>query len=228
LITTQELFFCNAARLTDSYEGALPARNVEAIKQDLMKRLNLSESEAEERALREEVNVRRFKEFTLVNCWSMDREESYALWKIYLGGATSGVAVRTNVKHLTDAINKHSNSVDPIYMGEVKYADFINDHPNQYNVITRKRPYYKYERELRLFMLHQFDWDHTAPGGSNRTKVPRHPNGKRIRLDVTQLIDKIFVSPFSGEWFHNVLRTTVARINPDLAKRIVKSDIMDV
>ncbi len=37
------------------------------------------------------------KELVLINCWSINPHESYALWKIYLGGEKNGVAVRSTI-----------------------------------------------------------------------------------------------------------------------------------
>lgn len=217
LITTEKLFFANCSKLTDKYEGVLPQENIDQIARNLQKNSNVSEQKAKDVALKQADIVRSFKDFTLLNCWSMSREESYALWKVYLGNSNAGVAVKTNIKKLTQSIK----SDEKIYMGEVKYTNFIKGEPHVTTVITRKSPFYKYEEELRLFIPNQIIFN-------EENRVAKHPNGMKISVDTKELIDEIFISPFAGNWFETVLRKTLEELNPKLLDKIKRSAIRDV
>lgn len=64
---------------------------------------------------------------TLLNCWTISKHVSYALWKIYLGDPKSGVAIKTTVSRLENAIRKGRDPYDEdIYMSKVKYTDLID------------------------------------------------------------------------------------------------------
>lgn len=224
LITTEKLFFANASQLTDKYEGILPEKNIIRIKDSLISRLGISEQEALDVAREENEIIRSHKKYTMVNCWSMHKEESYALWKIYLGNSASGIAIRTNVKALTDSIKCQED----LYLGEVQYNNYIKEEHNIYTVITRKTPYYKYEKELRLFIPRQL----TPTGKKNEItdreiKIAKHPYGMRIPVNIDLLIHDIYISPFVGDWFESVLREVLKKVKPSLLPRIKRSLIQD-
>lgn len=219
LVTSEELFFANCATFSDKYEGEIPIRNQEGIKKRFIQDFGYSDEEAHIRMLKQVEVTRRFKEYTLVNCWSGDRNESYALWKIYLGNSSSGVAIKTNAKGLENALVNNNHD---IYMGMVSYKDFITDEPNQFNVLTRKSPHYKYEEELRLFILNQFEFN------EKEKPVASHPYGLKVQVDLDELISEIYISPFVGDWFEKMLRESLEKVRPSLVGKIKRSVIRDV
>ncbi len=87
LLFNESLFFTNANKMTDKYEGLIPKRNekhiLKSVEKDNKKQFN-------QKHFIDLINA--LKKLTLINCWTINRDESYALWKIYLGGAKAGVA----------------------------------------------------------------------------------------------------------------------------------------
>jgi hypothetical protein len=98
-----------------------------------------------------------FRDYTLINRWSISSVESYPLWKIYLGGSKSGVAMRSTVSKLKKAIDGRSDSFnEDIFVGRVNYKDYIPEPKlTRFNLITIKNAFYKSEEEMRLFILNE-------------------------------------------------------------------------
>ena len=223
LVTSGELYFANVSSMSDQYEGLLPQSNVREIKKILSGVASISEKESEAIANRSVENIRQFKKFTLVNCWSMHTIESFALWKIYLGVSGSGVAIRTNAKALVKSLG--DSGVD-IQMGEVSYKNYIKEQPDILNITTRKSPFYSYEEELRLFIINQFELIKNEEL-ETEMRIAKFPNGLKVPIDVNELIQEIYISPFMGDWFEEMLRKTLKEINPALVDKIKRSEIQD-
>lgn len=222
LLVTQELFFSNAAKMSDRYEGLIPKRNQDYLLKSLKNTgLSLHDAEIESQIRLREVNA--LKELTLLNCWTINQSESYALWKIYLGGSKSGVAIKSTVSKLKRAIEKGNDTFkEDIFMSKVKYTDFIKDEPeNRFNVITTKNRFYDYENELRLFIFHY-------PKSEGQISTPYNiSTGRRMKIDINELIDEIYLSPFVGKWFDKTIIEILNKVNPTLNQKITNSEILD-
>ena len=106
LITHRRLFFSNGGNLTDKNEGAVPDAIIASKRKGLeLKGLSGRDLE-EEMAVFQMYEANSMLGLALFNCWSAEEEESYALWKIYLGGQRLGFAVKSTVGRLIDAIDK--------------------------------------------------------------------------------------------------------------------------
>lgn len=222
LLATNELFFTNAEKMTDKYEGVLPKRNEKYILKQL-KNEGLNNEDAEILFQYRLDQTNSLRALTLLNCWTISQHESYALWKIYLGGAKSGVAIKTTVSRLENAIRKGRDPFDEdIYMSKVKYTDFIKDEPgSRFNVITTKNKFYEYENEIRLFIFNY----QLSEGGT----IPPYDIsiGRRVKIDIRELIDEIYLSPFTGKWFDKTLIEIIEKFDPALKNRIKNSEIQD-
>ena len=104
LIANSRLYFANVHNLTDQYEASLPA-DLARKHTELAEKEQAGELTEAEQALFEKMN-QAIRASTLVNCWSIGKTESYALWKVYLGGAQAGVAIRTRLNNLRKAIKE--------------------------------------------------------------------------------------------------------------------------
>lgn len=221
LILHRRLLFVSASKFTDGYEVTLPQNIVKLVQEKKAGRINDPEIENILSTFEFDGNFER--ERTLVNCWTLKPTESYAHWKIYLGGDKAGIAIKTNFKNLKNSIVESKKySLPDIYAGKVKYRDSLPVRElTTPSIITTKREFYSYENELRLFLV-----------SSNNMVEPAHSQpisspGKYVTVDLGELIERIYVSPFVGGWFTNVLRETVKKINPSLAKKITESSIND-
>lgn len=222
LLASSELFFTNAAKMTDRYEGVIPKRNEKYI----LRNLKNEGFDNEEARLESQIKLHQtnsLRALTLLNCWTINQHESYALWKIYLGGSKSGVAIKTTVSKLERAIKKGEDPFDEdIYISKVIYTDFIKEEPeSRFNVTTTKNKFYEYENELRLFIFNY-------PRSEGGTETPYDISiGRRLKVDINELIDEIYLSPFTGQWFDKTLVDTIDRFNPELKKKIKNSEILD-
>lgn len=222
LLIHKQLFFTNVSRMTDKYEGSIPRRTLDK------KRKHLKQDYYNTQDLNNELNIYQnynngMPELTLLNCWSINRYESYALWKIYLDGSKTGVAIKTTVSKLKKALEDGKEQFpEDIYIGEVKYRDYIpGDQLNRFSILTTKNQFYKFENELRLFILNY-------PKSEGGHDTPYNLEiGRKYSVDINTLIDQIYLSPFAGNWFEDAFKKTIDKVSPNLANRIVLSEVQD-
>jgi hypothetical protein len=122
-----------------------------------------------------------------VSCWSALDAESYALWKIYLGGEKIGFAIRTDVRRLRNAILKMNPNIQMFeglidYAGHFKQTDKVDG-----DLIYKKKKYYEFESEYRLSMGVNEVHDYSLTYGDKGVKIP---------VDLGVLEPQIYVSPF--------------------------------
>ena len=218
LITSQELFFANTSRVTDQYDGQIPLSNQQRLLDDLIAK-GKSKAEAESVVNKGLARNNMLRNLSLMNCWSINTHESYALWKIYLEGAKTGIAVKTSFSRLKKAL-KSAEGNDEVYIGQVQYNNSISKiWVDRFTIFTNKLKYYAFEHELRLFMFYY-------PKEEGGTGL-RYNFGKGVPINLDILIDEIYISPFSPPWFQDVLKETISRINPSLSGKIQMSKIKD-
>ena len=176
----------------------------------------------------------------LVNCWSLGLTESYALWKVYLGGAQAGVAIRTSLNNLRKAIKEGGNldNLD-IYTGQVQYTESMDeDSISVFSLVTMKREFYKYEQEVRLFILDSQDQvveiqpDTEIPLTTVISPAINPSIGRYVNVKVPTLVGKLYLSPFMGVWFRDAIVKILEKLQPELLEpraeeRIVMSSILD-
>jgi hypothetical protein len=83
-----------------------------------------------------------------------------------------------------------------------------------------KKPYYEYEKEMRVFYYYD-------PEVEKRNPIIAQINGWYVDIDIKELIDRIYISPFTGQWFHKSFKEVVKKIDPELVGLIVSSEIRD-
>ena len=192
------LFFPNANKLTDQYEVTLPDSVVKNKKEELQ-RQGLSGRDLEEEMASFNWSTNPKKDLVLINCWSINPHESYALWKIYLGVEKNGIAIRSTVSKLRRSVEKGKDGYpEEFFIGKVKYKKHLNhDELSRLSVITTKKPFYDFEKELRLFVL-------SDPRSEGATVPPYDINvGRPVRVDIDELIYEVYISPFATEGYHN-------------------------
>lgn len=221
LLNNSELFFTNAAKLSDQHEVTIPKSVLKSKRKELQDAgLKGKDLEDELAAFHWETNP--MKELVLVNCWSISSYESYALWKIYLGGEKNGVAIRSTVGSLRRAVEKGSDSYpEEFFVGKVKYrAHLRSDELARLSVITTKKPYYKFEDELRLFILNY-------PLSEGGTRPPYDiKSGRTVKVDLESALKQVYVSPFAGPDYSQEIRNLLR--SRGLTTKIMKhSDIRD-
>ena len=223
LITHDRLFFANGNTLTDKLEGSVPDVILENKRKELRERGLTGRDFEEELSIFQHWEADSMLGLALFNCWSEGDDESFALWKVYLGGQNLGFAVQSRVGSLLESIEKGAESYsEDFYIGKVEYRD---DWPagNVHRLIrlTRKMPFYSYEDEIRLIILNY-------PRSEEGTRTPYPLNvGRHVAIDTSILIESVIASPFAPAWFYETVRQVVKKISPATYPKLQGSRIDD-
>jgi hypothetical protein len=237
LLLNRRLYFCATDELTDKYEAFLPPGYFEQL------RAGWRTEEIDEKAVdnRELEFIRRvidLRSRIVVNAWSATPHESYALWKIYLGGAQAGVAIRTTVARLKRALKPDPNAFDgPLDVRTVDYSEPASTkEPPWEDLVTLKAPFYAYEQEVRCLGLISRKSD--SPGATIQTSGttwllppppsrPKKRTGLYVDVDLDELIQELYISPFVGKWAHEVLQRLLRTHANNLVDRVIASGVKD-
>ncbi len=223
LVTHSRLFFANGGILTDQHEGAIPDAIFASKRKELKSNALSGRDLEEEMAAFQMFEANAMVDLALLNCWSAEEEESYALWKIYLGGQKLGFAVKSTVGRLIDSIYKGKDDYpEDYFIGRVQYSEELpNNSKHRLIALTRKMPFYKYENEIRLIILNY-------PRSEGGTKTPYSLNiGRYVKVDIHELIEEAYLSPFAPRWFSDTIDSVVNTIDSTIRDRFVDSRIMD-
>lgn len=179
------------------------------------------------------LRVKDLRDRTYLNSWSLGSHESYALWKIYLGGATTGVAIKSTVSSVCSSLEKDKDI--SIKVGRVNYKkDFIeSEELRDEDFILTKLEYYKYEEELRFFYP-------SSPPLSSVVKLEQtssvfdhflsslgQDSTKEVDVDLKTLIHEIYISPFMVRNFKRTLKELIEKFAPRLDVPIHHSSVKD-
>lgn len=221
LLIHKRLILCRADLMTDKHELLFPAI---ALRSKWMERKG-SESYVQSCRTLEE-RCESLRPLTYLSCWSLHPVESFALWKIYLGGNNPGVAIRTNCKSLIESISTN----EQIFIGKVSYGsdyfdvfkadatELLDDH-----IVGFKYEAYKYENEVRAFCFKDTRFKMEELGGCMIGPC----STLSVTVDIAKLIHEIHLSPWCGGWFHKTFKSMVEKFDPSLVGRIKFSNIDD-
>jgi hypothetical protein len=214
ILLSSQLFFTRADKFQDPFEGVLRLKDHETIKALFSSEENI-------------------KQYYFLNCWHINETQSDAMWKIFLD-TKNGIAIKSTVG---DLITSLEVSQDDIYIGEVYYRDFdkvtfnelLDEKQNigyggkgySINQFNYKRISFEHEKELRLSYI-----DVPIPG-IKKDSVPREPlSKKRIDISVTHLINEVVIAPFADDWFVNLVKQIIIKLNYKL--KVSKSDLYKI
>ena len=178
LLESQSLWFAHLPVLSDGLEGALTSRTHDRLLRHFMAQGESLQSAQEHIADYERHNLSFF-----VNCWHMNSYESYLMWRAY---ADRGFALQTTFERLQLSLDAYDGEVNGT---TVEYRDYERETlpvGNVFTAVTTKDAPYRDEREFRLLL-----W---RPDELGRRDLPR-PRGIPVRVDLSALIEKIYVSP---------------------------------
>jgi hypothetical protein len=192
LLKESALFFANASSLSDQYEVTIP-NSVLISKRKQLEKAGFKKADLDEQIKLFHWQNNPLKDFVFTNCWSINPYESYALWKIYLGGEKNGVAIRSTVSSLRTSIEVIQDQCsEEFFIGKVKYRTHLkNDELQRLVLITTKKPFYEFERELRVFTV-------SNPISKVQVSTPgENQEGRLIAVNIQTLIHEIYISPFA-------------------------------
>jgi len=196
LLDTKSLFFSRSDKLGDPFEGSVSKANVNlrpTVYPGIPEMtLNQSSEYAE-----------KLRFHTYLNCWHMNEDESVAMWKIYAKNNT-GIAIQSTYQRLVDVLKDD----DEVYIGAVNYIDYVEDWlPEGFASwqYVHKQNSFKYENELRAVIQ-------KIPHRSKGTDINiPGPLGINISIKIENLIEDIYISPTSPEWFHSLINSILEK-----------------
>jgi hypothetical protein len=145
---------------------------------------------------------KRLVESYLISCWHMNEHESAAMWKLY-STSNEAVCIQSTYRRLRQCLP------ECVFIGEVSYINYETDgfsSDNVLNFIMHKRLSFAHERELRAVFWHRAKSPDTQPYNA---KV--EPSGLAMEVDLSALIERVYVSPTAAPWFAKLVEAMTAK-----------------
>ena len=189
------LYFSRVDCLEDNHEGTYTRINFE-------NRFKQSKLPSGLIITREDY-TKRLKQSHHVNCWRIDNYESEAMWKLYCPN-NEGLAIQTTYEKLTYSLPNEKH----LFMGKITYLDYEKesfDLGNNFNPIMHKRIAFEHEKEIRIVKACiNYMNDHTLP-------IPE--TGIKIKTNLFQNIENVFVNPFAEMWYKDLVKYLFKKLN---------------
>jgi hypothetical protein len=204
LLERSALFFCQVRRLEDKYEGSFSL--ISDFYVDL-------ESDMGKSLVNYRNNFKGMMSYLCVNCWHVNEEESAAMWSLY-SNRGQGIAIQSTIGKLEEAFRGFP--ARSFWMGKVNYGQAVITPSAEpflgENLLFYKRKSFEHEREYRL-MITQTSDNNLEPLG-----------GVYVRVDLTSLIERIYIAPNSPGWFSELVKS-ITESKYNLNVEVIQSDI---
>jgi len=203
LLLSRKLFMSRSDKFEDQYEGTFSEPTYEEIK-----KLSTNNPDF--------LNYyKTHREKVAISSWHINEYESFAMWQIFTQNS-EGLAIQSTVKRLQDALAPEKNY--KLHIGEVNYIDYKKEYipfDDLFFPFLFKRKSFQYEREVRIIT------------DVTETKIKLN-DGLKINVDISQLIEKIYIHPKSENWYKNLVIQLVTQLGFDfeIEKSDLESDIL--
>ncbi|MGK4567393.1 hypothetical protein [Flavobacterium sp. 3HN19-14] len=203
LLLYRKLFMSRSDKFEDQYEGTFSEPTFEEIRKLSIDNPNF-------------LDYYKFhRQNVVISSWHINEYESFAMWQIFTQ-KSEGLAIQSTLGRLQKAL--HTEKDYEQHIGEVNYIDYKKEYipfDNAFFPFLFKRKSFQYEREIRIIS------DMTSYG----MKID---NGLKIDVDLSQLIEKIYIHPKSENWYKNLVIELVKRLGFDfiIEKSDLESDIL--
>jgi hypothetical protein len=198
LLLSRKLFMSRSDKFEDQYEGTFSEPTYEEIK-----KLAINNPEF--------LNYyKTHREKVAISSWHINEYESFAMWQIFTQNS-EGLAIQSTIGRLQKALEPEKNLKQ--YIGQVNYIDYKKEYipfDDMFFPFLFKRKSFQYEREVRII------------SDTSDTKITIN-DGVKINVDISQLIDKIYIHPKSENWYKNLVIQLVSKLGFDI--EIEKSDL---
>ena len=198
LLLSRKLFMSRSDKFEDQYEGTFSEPTYEEIK-----KLAINNPEF--------LNYyKTHREKVAISSWHINEYESFAMWQIFTQNS-EGLAIQSTIGRLQKALEPEKNLKQ--YIGQVNYIDYKKEYipfDDMFFPFLFKRKSFQYEREVRII------------SDTSDTKISIN-DGIKINVDISQLIDKIYIHPKSENWYKNLVIQLVSKLGFDI--EIEKSDL---
>jgi len=223
LLSSCGLYFARADCFEDTFEGAKGLRrnkkrwdnHYSAYFREAIKnppegyKFEMTEAELDQQVVKLvqdlEAGGEYFRKRNYISCWHESAHESEAMWRLYSSFLPNAVSVRTTYDGLYRSLGRNPD----ISIGRVQYIDLKTTYAGVNDAFWRKRKSFEHEREVRALTL---DFDCAQPG-------------KLVPCDLSVLIEEVFVSPKSPEWFVALVNDVNAKYGIPL--RVSSSELIE-
>ncbi len=150
------------------------------------------------------------REKVAISSWHINEYESFAMWQIFTQNS-EGLAIQSTIGRLQKALKPEKNLKQ--YIGQVNYIDYKKEYipfDDLFFPFLFKRKSFQYEREVRII------------SDTSDTAITIN-DGIKVNVDISQLIDKIYIHPKSENWYKNLVIELVSKLDFDIT--IEKSDL---
>lgn len=205
LLDSSALFFSRADLLGDPYEGATSHAN-RILRPSVYGDLNPLMFE------RLSSLQQGIRQWTFINCWHMNENESDAMWRIY-ARTSDAVAIQSTFARLQRVLSGRA------FIGVVNYVDYETEwmpEGNLFYPFVHKRKSFEHERELRAVMQElpsMADPDETDSVIGSR--IPNGEAGRGVSIQLPDLIERVYIAPTSPAWFQEIVRSVTAKYKLD-------------
>ena len=212
ILQNSALWFSRADYFEDKWEGAYPIPSINALKAEVREVAHgvfLSDWESFS------PGIAQLKKTIFINCWYANDYESAAMWQIYAGAGNS-IALRSTIGSLINSLREDKKK---IHIGKIKYIDYEKDFLRGDSLFVpylRKRKSFAHESEVRLIM-----WSLEAENSDSEdvnSLIENALPGHAIKVNLDQMIDRIFISPKAKPWFLDLVRDVLKTYNCEKIK----------
>jgi len=194
LLQTKKLWLARADLLGDSWEIALAGDQLAHVisRHPLPPLQSRSKVKPEGATERSERIIKVWRRQTFISCWSALPDESHALWRIYCR-SNEGVAIQTTLARLQESVGDV-----PVYRVIYQTPGLERVTPTLRDLVTKKRPMFAYENEVRVVFHsetpnteeavgHTIEWD----PGKNLESIRVHPEADPSFMEtVTAVVEQ--------------------------------------
>jgi hypothetical protein len=166
---------------------------------------------AEERSSR---IIKLWRRTTFVNCWSTAEHESHALWRIYCRSA-EGVALQTTLARLSDSV-----AGLPVLRVTYEGPGRARRTPTIDDLVTKKRPMFAYEHEVRIVRSKIADIADEAMPDEKILGLP-------LAWEPERHVECIRVHPEADFSFFETVTAVIGQYAPALGERVEWSAMRD-
>jgi len=208
ILEENALFFSRIDMLNDPFEGSFSRANEEL--RPLVYKSNPDIPIEISKLIRE------LRKWVVVNCWHVSEYESAAMWELY-SKSNEAICVQSSWRRLNDSLKKKSE------IGFVQYVDYEKEWVPEHEPLLPflyKRRSFEHEKEIRAI---KNTGNISTFNGENLIGEPPK-NGILIKVDLSLLIEKIFVSPSAPEWFYFLVKKIVKKFG--IEKPVRQSSLM--
>jgi hypothetical protein len=149
-------------------------------------------------------SIQQARSRAFINCWTAQHHESHALWRIYCGGSTDGVAIQTTFSKLASSVSGSGAEVHGVIYRDPEGRPF-----EQNLLLTKlaieKRPMFDYEREVRVILK--------LSHASNELGMPLPWNPETV-------LENIYVHPGADESLMETTKGIVEHHAPALGRSV--------